>query len=177
MVYWGIALGVFVLVLNIIASAYAANLNERLDDIHGQLRDQEEQRDKDAEKQLKAVQTQSKLMSQLLRNHVYWSEAFDLLESLMQSNISLTHLSTEVVEGTLEFSARGPSYAAVARQVASFNVGDGISDVELREVKAVPEGGVEFFGEIKINVNEVLRRSSARASAPSAGQTPTRTVD
>lgn len=172
MVYWGIAIGVIVLVLNIIMSAFAANLNEQLASADGQLRTQESRRDKDAEKQLQAAEKQSRLMNQLLRNHIYWSEAFELIEGLMQSNISLTTLKADVTEGTLEFNALGPNYAAVARQLASFNVGDGVSDVELGQVKAVPEGGVEFSGEIKINVNKVVKRSSA----PAAAAVP-RTVD
>jgi hypothetical protein len=175
MVHWGIALGILVLVLNIIMSAYATNLNEQIAAANGQLRTQEDRRDKDAEEQLKSAQKQSKLMNQLLRNHVYWSEAFDLIEGLMQSNILLTNLSAQVADGTIAFSARGPNYAAVARQVASFNVGDGITDVELGQVKAIPEGGVEFGGDITINVNEVVKRSAVPAA--SSGPATQRTVN
>lgn len=159
MVYWGIALGVMVLVLNIIMSAYATNLNEQLAAADGQLRVQEDRRDKDAESQLKAAQKQSRLMSQLLRSHVYWSQAFDRIEDLMQSSVSLRSLSATLTDGTIQFSADGASYAAVARQLASFNAGEGFDSVELNGVSVSPAGGVEFSGEIIINTGDVVKRT------------------
>lgn len=162
-VYWGIAIGIIVLVLNIIMSAYATSLNEQLAATHGQLRLQEDSRDKDAEDQLQAVQRQSLLMTQLLRNHLYWSQALDRIEDLMQSNVVLTVLDATFTGGEIQFQARGTNYAAVARQLASLNTGAGINEVELTNVEAKPEGGVEFIGTITIDVSDVIRRQAVPA--------------
>lgn len=160
MVYWGIAIGIFVLALNLILSAYSANLDQRLRTANGELRTQEESRDEEVEDVLKTTQKQSTLMRSLVRNHVYWSEAFNMIERLMQSNVQLQSLSAASTDGSIEFSAVATNYAAVARQLASFVSGDGVVDVELGGAGASSEGGIEFTGKMQINTDEILKRQA-----------------
>jgi len=159
-IYWGVALGVVVLVSNIILSAYATNLSERLATANGQLRLQEDERNKEHEDLLASVNQQSKQMGQLLTRHLYWSEAFGLIETLMQSEVRILTLSAAAADGLIEYTAAGTSYAAVARQLSSFVSGDGVSDARLMSAEASATGGIEFNGEIEIDVNAVLRRTN-----------------
>jgi len=160
LVYWGIAIGILVLVGNLVLSAYAKNLEERLAAVNGELRTQEASRDEEKEDVLVEVQQQSRLMSKLLRNHVYWTEAFGLIERLMQSNVRLESLSASSADGSIEFSAVGANYAAVARQLASFVSGDGVVDVELGGAGVSSDGAIEFNGTLRINTDEILKRQT-----------------
>jgi hypothetical protein len=155
-IYWGLGIVAGVLVVNIIFASYIQNLTERIAAQDGVLRTQEESRDKDTEKELTAAQKQSKLMAQLLANHLYWSQAFALIGDLMQSGVQFTGLAAEAEEGTIEFIATAPSYTSIARQIASFTAGDGVRDIEVSNVKL--EGGIaEFTGIITIEMGEVIR--------------------
>lgn len=159
-VYWGLALGAIVLVANIILSAYATSLREQIAAADGKLRLQESQRDKEGEKQLQAAQRQSKLMGQMLRNHLYWSRAFDGLERLMQSGVRIVDLSASVAESKLQFTGATSSYATIARQLSSFLAGEGVRDVRLTAVSAEDAGALEFEGEIDIDTAETLRKTN-----------------
>jgi hypothetical protein len=99
-------------------------------------------------------------MGQLLTRHLYWSEAFGLIETLMQSEVRILTLSAAAADGLIEYTAAGTSYAAVARQLSSFVSGDGVSDARLMSAEASATGGIEFNGEIEIDVNAVLRRTN-----------------
>jgi hypothetical protein len=157
-IFWGLGITGVVLAITIIFSSYIQNLSERIAVQDGMLRTQEGSRDKDAERELKAVQKQSKLMAQLLGNHVYWSQAFDLIGSLMQSGVSFTSIAAEAEKGTIEFAATAPNYTSVARQIASFNAGDGVLDIVVNSVQ-LKEGVAEFNGTITIDTAEVLTKS------------------
>lgn len=158
-VYWGLALGAIVLIANIILSAYTTSLREQIAAADGELRTQESQRDKEGEKQLQAAQRQSRLMGQLLRNHLYWSQAFERLERLMQSGVRLVTLSASVADAKIEFSGTTSSYSTVARQLSSFLAGEGVRDVRLTAISARQAGVLEFEGEIDVDVAATLRKT------------------
>ncbi|HXV26805.1 MAG TPA: hypothetical protein VD862_02180 [Candidatus Paceibacterota bacterium] len=170
MVYGGIAIGVLVLVINIILSAYATNLNEQIASLDGQLRTQEQSRDRDEERRLQAIQKQSRLMGQLLSNHLYWSRAFETIEGLMQSGVTMQSIAADVSDGTVQFGAAAGSYGVIAQQLASFLAGQGVKDVLLTGASADPSSGIEFDGEIIIDTTAVLKITPT--PRPSAQPTP-----
>ena len=166
-VYWGLGIAAVVLVVNIILSSYIQNLTERIAVQDGQLRTQEQSRDKDVERELLEAQKQSRLMGQLLASHLYWTQALGLIGDLMQSGVRFTSLTADAA-GTVEFTATAASYATVARQIASFTAGEGVQNVEVGSVQS-NEGIIEFSGIITLNVGQALRKQVA---TPTPTSTP-----
>jgi len=85
-----------------------------------------------------------------LGSKTYWTQALAQMERMMQTSVTLTVLDASATKGTIKFSATADSYAAVARQLASFSAATGINDVTLGTVKSSP-AGVEFQGELTID--------------------------
>lgn len=154
--FWtGIAIGLFVLVAFGVLSGYASNLNDQIAKLDGQLDQTEAQRDKTAEQVLLDAQTQSRTMKSVLGSKTYWTQALAQMEQMMQSSVTLTSLDASATKGTIGFSATADSYASVARQLAAFAAGTGISDISLGSVKAT-QGGVEFQGVLTIDTKKLL---------------------
>lgn len=158
MVYVGLAIGAIVLVANITLDAFGTSVEEKIAALDGQMRTQENQRDKEREEALEQTQKQSLQMTRLLNDHLYWSQALEAIEQLMQSNVIFDQISADESSGVVTFSAVGPSYAAVAKQIASFTAGEGVDDVTIQGVEIAQEGGVEFAGEITIDTTKMLKR-------------------
>lgn len=161
MVYMGLAIAAIVLVANITLDAFGTSVEEKIAALDGQMRTQENQRDKDREDELEQVQKQSLQMTQLLSNHLYWSQAFGRIEELMQSGVTLQKIDADASDGKIEFIAISPNFATVARQLASFNVGDGFNDVTLNNAQTDADGGIEFGGEIIVDTSDLLKRLTA----------------
>lgn len=156
--WFGVVLGAFVLVAGAILGGYAANLEDRIAALDGQLTATEEARNKEQERILLDVQKQSRIMRQLLAAKLYWSQAFAGIEQMTQSSVRLTRLDGSASKGTIGFRAVADNYAAVARQLKAFTDGTGVNDLSVKTIKAAPQGGVEFDGELLIDVKKLLNK-------------------
>ena len=149
--FWtGIVIGIAVLVGFAILNGYSSNLNDQIGKLDGQLDQSEAQRNKTQEQALVDAQSQSRTMKTVLGSKTYWTQALAQMERMMQTSVTLTVLDASATKGTIKFSATADSYAAVARQLASFSAATGINDVTLGTVKSSP-AGVEFQGELTID--------------------------
>jgi hypothetical protein len=162
--WFGIAVGVIVIVASAIFSSYAANLQARIDELDGQLQANENSRDKAQEKVLLDAQKQSRSMRALLSSKLYWSQALDRMEQMARSSVALTSLNASAAKGTIAFRARADSYASVARQIKAFTEGTGVKDVTVQNIKTTPEGSVEFDGTLTIDVASMLRKTPQSSS-------------
>jgi len=157
--FWsGVVLGLAVIVGGAVFGGYAANLQERIAELDGQLDATEKARSKEHESALIDAQKQSRILRQLLATKQYWSQALASMEAMMQTSVTLTQLDASAPKGTIGFRAVADSYAAVARQIKAFSEGTGINDMAARTVKANTDGKVEFDGELKIDTAKLLNK-------------------
>lgn len=154
--FWtGVVIGVFVLVVFAILSGYASSLNDQIAKLDGQLDQTEAQRDKTSEQALLDAQQQSRTMKTVLGSKAYWSQALAQMELMMQSSVTLTSLDASATKGTIGFTATAGSFSSVAKQLAAFAAGTGISDISLNSVRST-QGGVEFQGVLTIDTKKLL---------------------
>lgn len=166
--FWtGIVLGLIVLVVGAILGGYARSRQDALNVLDGDFSVLEQKRDKVHEKVLIDAQQQSSTITQLLDNKVYWSQAFNRIESLLQSSVKLTQLTADADKSSIVFSATAANYTAVSRQIAAFVSATGISDITVNSVATQQNGEVLFNGEISLDSSLL---------APSPTSTPTSTA-
>ncbi len=174
--FWtGIALGVAVIIIGAILGGYAANLNDQIAALDGKLDQSERSRDTAVEQTLLDAQRQAKLMRSLLISKVYWSQALDQMDRMMQSSVTLTRLEGSAVKGAIDFSASAPDYASVAKQLAAFAAGNGVSDLVVNAVTADPNGLIDFDGTLTIDTATLLNKKISASSEPSPTSSPTPT--
>ncbi len=156
--YTAIAIGVIMLVVSAILGGYKASLVEKIGALDGQMLTEEKARNKDQEKQLVAASQQSRIMKQLLASKVYWSQALQRMQQMMQASVSLTNLDASLKEKKITFKATADTYAAVARQIAAFVAATGVNDVAVGTVKINQRGTIEFDGTLQIDTKALLFR-------------------
>ncbi|HXK36614.1 MAG TPA: hypothetical protein VJ553_03475 [Candidatus Paceibacterota bacterium] len=161
--FWvGVSIAVVIVVLTAILSSYAANLQDRVDELDGQLRQTEEDRDKDVERTMLNVKQQLRVVNTLLEGKRYWSQALDRMEDMLRLSVQLDRMEATAADETIALHAFADSYATVARQLRAFIDGDGVTDVEIGAVRTLPGGGVEFDAKLIIDANDVLIRETTQ---------------
>lgn len=167
--YFAVFLGAVILITSATLGSYKRSLVDQIDVIDGKLRTQEQARNKDQEKELTAAAKQSKMMRQLLAGKIYWSQALESIGKMMQSSVRLLSIEGDVDGGIVAFTATAGSYSAVAQQIASFIAATGVKDITVGGIEAVPDGSVEFSGELMIDTKTLLMKSTP---LPSPKSTP-----
>src|SRR4030042_3279614 len=89
----GIVAIVIILAVFVGVKMYAEVLPTQLAGLDQRLLDIEQGRDKTAEQQLLTYNQQATLMESLLKNHIFWSQAFGRLERVLQGQVHLTTFS------------------------------------------------------------------------------------
>jgi Tfp pilus assembly protein PilN len=158
--FWtGIGMGAVIILVSAILSSYGANLQDRADALDGQLRQNEQQRDRDLERSLLDVKDQLQVVGGLLEAKRYWSQALDRMESMLRSSVRLDRMEANAADSTITFHATADSYTTVARQLKAFIDGDGVADISVNSVKTTANG-VEFDGVLTLDANSVLIKST-----------------
>ena len=154
--FWtGVTMGIVIVVVTAILSSYAANLEDSIASLDGQLRQTEEQRDRALERDMVNAQQQIKVVGTLLEGKRYWTRALDLMERMLRSSVRLDRMEATAADDTITFHAVADSYATVARQLRAFIDGAGVTDISVNSVRTTP-GGVEFDGVVTIDTQSVL---------------------
>lgn len=170
--FWaGVGVGVGVLILASIFGSYAASLRDDIAKLDGQLETLEKSRNKEQEQALIAASKQSKVLRSLVNEKTYWSQALAAIERMTQSSVSFKNIQATAKDGLLKFSGTGLGYSTVAKQLQAFVDGTGIKDATMSNVKALPDGTIEFTGELTIDVAALLRKAQ-ESRAPSPTPTP-----
>ena len=156
--YAAVVLGAVILVIGAILAGYKANLKDQIDVIDGQMSVSESERNKQQEQELIDASKQSRIMKELLSNKLYWSQALERMEQMMQSAVTLTQMDATATKGTISFKATTDSYASVARQLAAFIAATGVNDISINTIKATSQGTVEFDGDLLIDTKSMLKK-------------------
>ena len=155
--YFAVFLGAVILVVSATLNGYVANLRSQIDTLDGQMLTSEQGRNKDQEKQFLAASKQSQILKQLLAGKLYWSQALDNVQQLMQSSVTLTSLNADADKGVISFQGTANSYADVARQIASFVAATGVQDIAVKNIKSTPQG-VQFSCDLTIDTKAMLQK-------------------
>jgi Tfp pilus assembly protein PilN len=171
--YFAVFLGALILVFSAVMGGYKARLVERINELDGTMETSEKARSKDAERELIAAAKQAKIMKQLVDSKLYWSQALDRIEQMLQTSVVITSLEGDAAKGTVAFRAIADSYASVARQIAAFVAATGVNDVQIGKI-TTGTIGVEFDGELTVDRKALLMKAGPTPT-PKAAVTPTPT--
>lgn len=160
--YTAVALGVLFLVIGAVLGSYRANLKDQINALDGKLSTGEQARNKSQEQELIDAAKQSIVMKDLLANKLYWSQALERMEQMMQSTVTLTQMDATFLKSSIVFRASTDSYASVARQLAAFVAATGVTDISVKTIKANTQGNVEFDGELLIDPKSMLMKQSPK---------------
>lgn len=137
---------------------YRGHLTNNLTNLDATLTSLEEQRNKKTEQSLSIFQKQTQLISQMLRSHLYWTEGFAKIESLLQNQIQFETFTASSTEGVLNFKALAANYTVIAKQIAAFSSSDAVEDVTLNNVNTLTNGKLQFNMNIKFKPESFLAK-------------------
>lgn len=137
---------------------YLKGLETKIADIDASLADLEKRREPKKEQGLLLFQRQSAQISSVLNNHIFWTQAFQKMESLLQPNIKVISMQSNTTDNSVQFTGEAPNYLTLARQVAAFTNDDTIVDVSVDNVKINQVGRITFALMFKFNKSKFLTR-------------------
>jgi len=156
MIYIGVGLIALVLVVYGGLWFYSNNLTGQISADDQQLATLESQRDKTAEQNLITLSKQMAITSQIIKNHIYWSQGLSKIESALQSNVQFKSISAILGESSLHIRALADNYTTIARQLAAFVADDSITDITLDGVSSLTSGKLDFNTSIKFDPTKFL---------------------
>jgi hypothetical protein len=81
--------------------------------------------------------------------------------------VKIKQIEASATKGTITFFGVTDNLVSVSRQLASFQAAKGTKDVLIKSIKFMPDGTVEFSGEIQVDVNSFLRKANENVRIPS----------
>ena len=143
--YVGSAILGAVLVATLVLTRYRTSLENQIAKLNGQLIAIEQSRDKNKEADLLTTKNQVLLATQIVDNHVYWSKSLSIVTGLMQSQVRFKSIYFSLTpKSQVSIEAVAINFTVVARQIAAFYMGEGITSVTLGKISASPNGYIEF---------------------------------
>jgi hypothetical protein len=151
MIYIGSTLLLIVFSLFFYYHSRVSSLETKIMDLDQQIAAVEKGRDKKTEAQLAELKKQTMLLTKMLSEHIFWSQAWTKLEGLISPQLQIKDLSLSSAKEEISFSAKAPSYASVAKQLAKFNNDDAIKDTVVSGIRLANVGAAEF--DIKLSID------------------------
>jgi hypothetical protein len=155
-----IFLGVFLIILvvagYVAADFYLTSLNDELGVLDEQVSGIEQRRDKDAESDVKTLNSQLALIGNLLDGHVFWTEGFDRMEDLTVPQLRFVSMNADAAKGEIAARVQATSYSELAKQISSYFADDAIESVDVSGITLLGTGQVEASLLIKFNKSKFL---------------------
>ena len=159
---WAVTLIIIVGVLYAVTVFYNNSVNRSIDNVNNRLRDLEARRDKANEENLLLINKRLSVAAPLLNSHIFWSEAFQTIQSAAQPEVSFVTLDTKVQEKKMTIKALAPNYPTIARQIASFTRQDAFQKLSLDKVQSLPTGNIEFNIRLDFDPELLLRKTAEK---------------
>lgn len=139
---------------------YTSSLSAKTQDLDARIAALNQQRikTKDADQALVSLGKQSGLISQLLANHLFWTKALVNIENALEPQVRLKTYSASAIKQTVSLGGFASSYSVVARQIAAFAADDALVDIDFKNAKADPLGGVQFNLDLKFDPAKFLKQ-------------------
>lgn len=157
LLYIGSAILGAVLVTMFALGNYRSSLEKQLGRLSDQLTESERSRDKKGERNLKILQERMTLVSSILEEHIYWTRAFSLIESLLQGQVRFQSFSGFTDDSKISIQGQATSYTVLAKQLAAFFTDPSVVDISLGKASVSPDGTVEFGLEIIFNKSKLIQ--------------------
>lgn len=139
---------------------YKNSLENKLASLDERIATLEQQRDKQAEKNILVFNKQVSMLSNLLSEHAYWTTAFSKIEGLTQSQVQFENITTSLADNKIDFKAVATNYTTIARQIAAFLSDESVRDVTLSKVNTLTNGRLEFTMQIIFDRSKFLKSKS-----------------
>lgn len=136
---------------------YQASLVDQRDQLNKEIANLEDKRNKNDEQDLFLARDRLVATSDLVRNHVYWTQVFSWLESVLQKEIQVRSFSKNN-DGRIIISATASSYVIVARQVAIFLADSKVLDLGLGKIESGSDGGIKFDVQLTLDLDNLLKK-------------------
>lgn len=134
----------------------ARSFEEKIKMLDEQILSLDQSRNRQAEQNIRLIERQLALTSELVNEHIYFSKALSRLESLIQDKVQIESLSIKS-GGKLNFNGFTLNYITIARQIAAFLVEDSILDIELGEMNPQTDGKLEFNMQIEFDKIKLIQ--------------------
>lgn len=156
--YVGSAILGAVLVTVFALGQHRSSLEKQLDQLDNRLTESERTRDKKGEQNLKILKEQMTLVSRILDEHIYWTRAFSLIESLLQRQVRFKSLSGLTDDGKIRIQGQTANYTVLAKQLAALFTDRSIVDIALGKVSVTSDGTIEFSLEITFDKSKLIQK-------------------
>ena len=156
--YIGSAILGAVLVTMFALGHYQSSLERQLGQLNDRLVESERTRDKKGEQNLKILKERMTLVSNILEEHIYWTKAFSLIESLLQRQVRFQSFSGFTDDSKIGIQGQAANYTVLAKQLAAFFTDRSVVDISLGKSSVSPEGVVEFGLEIKFDKLKLIQK-------------------
>lgn len=138
---------------------YQDSTQKKLEDINKQLSDIEATRNKKDEEKLLNLKDSLALVEPLIKSHVFWSDAFDRIQNLINPGVQFSSLGVSLGKSEYTFKAVARNYSTVAKQIAAFYKDDAITDVSLGKISTLSTGQIEFSTTLILNVDKLVKKN------------------
>ena len=140
------------------ANIYKKSQETKLADTLNSIQQLETQRDKDAEKKIKTLSSQIRVIKDALLGHSYWTQGFTRIENAAKNEVRLVSMNVNTVEGKMSIEALAPSYTLVARQIAALVADDGFTDIQLTKAGIDTNNQIKFVLAVKFDPNKLIKK-------------------
>lgn len=138
---------------------YQNSLKGQIKDLNSQITALEQKRNKKDEAELRLIKDRITTIGDLIKNHTYWTQAFDWFTNLLQSEVQVRGISLER-SGKMTFSAVAKNYITIARQLAVMLTDDKIKEVKFGGIKSATDGGLEFGMELNVDLPKIILKQA-----------------
>lgn len=155
-----IFLGIFLLIVvvagYVAADFYLTSVEDELASLDEQVMGIDKRRDKDAEHEIRTLNSQLTLIGSLLDGHIFWTEGFDIIEDRTIPRLSFISLTADATKEEIAAKVRAANHSELAKQVASYFADEAIKDVSVSGITLRPDGQVEASLLITFDKNKFL---------------------
>ena len=155
-IFLGIVLVVLAVAAFIAADFYLTSVNDELAGLDEQVLGINKRRDKEAEKEVRTLNSQLSLIGNLLDNHIFWTKGFDKLEDLTVPQLKYISLKANVDHGEITARVNATSFSELAKQISSYFADENFESVDAKDISLRPNGQIEATLLIKFNPDNFI---------------------
>lgn len=152
-----LALSIVFLILVVLAClglwGYQKSLIEEKADLENRLTELTNQRDLELEADFMGLKNGIEDLKKVLKNRLYPSKLFEMLEELTLPQVQFTELDTDFPQAKLTLETESIDYTTLAKQMIVFEKDGRIEKVDLSEVSLDSTGRVNSTLNIEINLD------------------------
>jgi len=108
----------------------------------------------DAAQKFIEIDQKAGMVEKLLKNHIYSSQFFDILEKLTLPQVQWKAVSLNTVDGEVSLSGQAASYSVLAKQIISFQEAN--FEIKVSGIR-LTKNGVEFSAGAKFDPKILLK--------------------